>query len=54
MRTSDKLPTAVDYTNILVNYIEVSYDDIAQTAPTATQEAEKKEIGDTKPVSTLR
>lgn len=23
MRTSDKLPTAVDYTNILVNYIEV-------------------------------
>ena len=25
MRTSDKLPTAVDYTNILVNYIEVPY-----------------------------
>jgi hypothetical protein len=28
MRTSDYLPTAVDYTNILVNYIEVSYEDI--------------------------
>jgi hypothetical protein len=28
MRTSDKLPTAVDYTNILVNYLEVSYDDV--------------------------
>ena len=28
MRTSDKLPTAVDYTNILVNYLEVSQDDI--------------------------
>lgn len=27
MRTSDKLPTAVDYTNILVNYIEVVRDD---------------------------
>ncbi|PVI07661.1 carbohydrate-binding module family 48 protein [Periconia macrospinosa] len=26
MRTSDKLPTAVDYTNILVNYIEVVRD----------------------------
>jgi hypothetical protein len=28
MRTSDKLPTVVDYTNILVNHIEVSYDDV--------------------------
>ncbi|KAI9679070.1 MAG: hypothetical protein M1829_001740 [Trizodia sp. TS-e1964] len=27
MRTSDDLPTAVDFTNILVNYIEVSLDD---------------------------
>jgi len=31
MRTSDKLPTAVDYTNILVNYLEVSQDDIPKT-----------------------
>lgn len=30
MTTSDKLPTAVDYTNILVNYLEVSVDDIPQ------------------------
>lgn len=28
MMISDKLPTAVDYTNILVNYLEVSYDDV--------------------------
>lgn len=28
MQLSDDLPTAVDYTNILVNYIEVSADDI--------------------------
>ena len=28
MQLSDELPTAVDYTNILVNYIEVSADDI--------------------------
>jgi hypothetical protein len=28
MRTSDKLPTAVDYTNILVNYIEVPYPEL--------------------------
>ncbi|KAG9387369.1 MSS4 Phosphatidylinositol-4-phosphate 5-kinase [Pyrenophora tritici-repentis] len=36
MRTSDKLPTAVDYTNILVNYIE----DTANTldVPTPVQE----------------
>lgn len=34
MMISDKLPTAVDYTNILVNYLEVSYDDVSnQTAP---------------------
>ncbi len=36
MRTSDDLPTAVDYTNILVNYIEVSADDVP--APTASAE----------------
>lgn len=28
MQLSDKLPTAVDFTNVLVNYIEVSADDI--------------------------
>ncbi|KAI9847808.1 MAG: hypothetical protein M1837_001701 [Sclerophora amabilis] len=32
MRTSDDLPTAVDYTNILVNYIEVSADSIPTTS----------------------
>ena len=32
MMISDKLPTAVDYTNILVNYLEVSYDDVADPA----------------------
>lgn len=36
MMISDKLPTAVDYTNILVNYLEVSYDDINQPAPDTT------------------
>jgi hypothetical protein len=38
MRTSDKLPTAVDYTNILVNYIEVPYLELhpLPTSPTAT------------------
>ncbi|KAF2128341.1 carbohydrate-binding module family 48 protein [Dothidotthia symphoricarpi CBS 119687] len=35
MRISDKLPTAVDYTNILVNYLEVSYDDIPAPPSTA-------------------
>lgn len=36
MMISDKLPTAVDYTNILVNYLEVSYDDVnAQQAAAA-------------------
>lgn len=28
MELSDELPTAVDYTNILVNYIEISVDDL--------------------------
>jgi hypothetical protein len=36
MCTSDALPTAVDYTNILVNYIEVSADHALQPTPTAT------------------
>jgi hypothetical protein len=35
MRTSDMLPTAVDYTNILVNYLEVSLDDLPQPPPAA-------------------
>ncbi|OCL05030.1 carbohydrate-binding module family 48 protein [Glonium stellatum] len=30
MRLSDSLPTAVDFTNILVNYIEISPDDLPQ------------------------
>jgi len=34
MRTSDDLPTAVDYANILVNYLEVSADDISPEEPT--------------------
>ncbi|CAG5188811.1 uncharacterized protein ALTATR162_LOCUS12037 [Alternaria atra] len=33
MRTSDKLPTAVDYTNILVNYIEVPYPELHPSPP---------------------
>lgn len=43
MRTSDKLPTAVDYTNILVNYLEVSYDDVPKTEPDAMEEVKKPE-----------
>lgn len=34
MRLSDFLPTAVDFTNILVNYIEVSPDDLPAHPPT--------------------
>jgi hypothetical protein len=33
MQLSNELPTAVDYTNILVNYIEVSADDIPKEIP---------------------
>lgn len=33
MQLSDELPTAVDYTNILVNYVEVSADDIPKGPP---------------------
>ncbi|KAL8706664.1 MAG: hypothetical protein Q9201_000298 [Fulgogasparrea decipioides] len=33
MQLSNELPTAVDYTNILVNYIEVSADDIPAPKP---------------------
>ncbi|KAF1915435.1 5'-AMP-activated protein kinase beta subunit, interation domain-containing protein [Ampelomyces quisqualis] len=42
MRTSDKLPTAVDYTNILVNYIEVSYDDVPQPPTAAPDQPENQ------------
>ncbi|KAI4204387.1 MAG: hypothetical protein LQ350_001143 [Teloschistes chrysophthalmus] len=35
MQLSNELPTAVDYTNILVNYIEVSADDLPPKTPTA-------------------
>lgn len=42
MRTSDKLPTAVDYTNILVNYLEVSYDDVVKP-DTESPAGKKKE-----------
>ncbi|KAK7180840.1 AMPKBI-domain-containing protein [Paraphaeosphaeria sporulosa] len=43
MRTSDKMPTAVDYTNILVNYIEVSYDDIPKPEADTKDESKKSE-----------
>ncbi|KAL9641388.1 MAG: hypothetical protein Q9204_000024 [Flavoplaca sp. TL-2023a] len=36
MQLSSELPTAVDYTNILVNYIEVSADDIPIEQPTVS------------------
>ncbi|KAF2114910.1 5'-AMP-activated protein kinase beta subunit, interation domain-containing protein [Lophiotrema nucula] len=43
MTTSDKLPTAVDYTNILVNYLEVSLDDVPRPATDAAEEPKKPE-----------
>lgn len=49
MTTSDKLPTAVDYTNILVNYLEVSYDDV-QPPNTAAAATTKSVSGATDPV----
>ena len=33
MQLSKELPTAVDYTNTLVNYVEVSADDLSQQKP---------------------
>ncbi|KAF2031426.1 AMPKBI-domain-containing protein, partial [Setomelanomma holmii] len=50
MTTSDKLPTAVDYTNILVNYIEVSYDDVPPPAPVATEQTDKQKSDAVTPV----
>jgi hypothetical protein len=43
MTTSDKLPTAVDYTNILVNYLEVSLDDIPRPPPRPIDGTKKAE-----------
>ncbi|KAF2446442.1 carbohydrate-binding module family 48 protein [Karstenula rhodostoma CBS 690.94] len=43
MRTSDNMPTAVDYTNILVNYVEVSYDDIPKPEADTKDESKKSE-----------
>lgn len=43
MKTSDKLPTAVDYTNILVNYLEVSLDDVPKTEAEIKEEAKQAE-----------
>lgn len=51
MKTSDKLPTAVDYTNSLVNYLEVSLDDVPQTAAATADESKKPEPA---PVQELR
>jgi hypothetical protein len=50
MRTSDKLPTAVDYTNILVNYIEVSYDDVPTPGAAPTEPTEQEKLDATTPV----
>jgi hypothetical protein len=51
MRTSDKLPTAVDFTNILVNYLEVSLDDVPQP-PTGAKDETK--LPQPAPVQELR
>lgn len=40
MQLSKELPTAVDFTNILVNYIEVSADDLPKEAPPETKAAQ--------------
>jgi hypothetical protein len=50
MRTSDKLPTAVDYTNILVNYLEVSYDDVPQPPPALPEQTEQQKLEAATPV----
>ena len=47
MRTSDQLPTAVDYTNILVNYIEVPYPELH---PLPASPADEKDLDATTPV----
>lgn len=40
MQLSKELPTAVDFTNILVNYIEVSADDLPREPPTVSKATE--------------
>ena len=50
MRTSDKLPTAVDYTNILVNYIEVTNDDALKPAPAPAERTEEQKLDAATPV----
>lgn len=40
MQLSDELPTAADFTNILVNYIEVSADDVPREQPTSKPQEE--------------
>lgn len=47
MTTSDKLPTAVDYTNILVNYLEVSYEDVQPAAPSTADTKAKLDAATT-------
>lgn len=50
MRTSDNLPTAVDYTNILVNYIEVIPPDGLKPAPAPVDRAGKTKSDASTPV----
>ncbi|KAF2823917.1 AMPKBI-domain-containing protein [Ophiobolus disseminans] len=50
MRTSDNLPTAVDYTNILVNYIEVSCDDVLKPAPAPAERTAKQTLDAATPI----
>lgn len=50
MRTSDKLPTAVDYTNILVNYLEVSLDDVPHPPAAAPEQTDKQKLDAATPV----
>ena len=40
MQLSKELPTAVDFTNILVNYVEVSADDLPREPPAESKAAE--------------
>ena len=51
MTTSDTLPTAVDYTNILVNYLEVSADDLPKPD---VPNAEENKLPDPIPVQDMR
>lgn len=50
MRTSDHLPTAVDYTNILVNYLEVSPDDLPQPVSSVPSQTDQQAADAAKPV----